>query len=300
MGNQPDGAPSAWGKFAAGSQGPVGPAGPQGPTGLTGAAGPMGPIGPQGPQGPAGAPGPAGQQGTQGPAGISFKGGWSNTAGYLPNDAVFYDGSTYLATATNLGVRPDVTPLVWSPLAQAGSAGPTGPAGVAATVNVGVVTTGAPGTQASVINTGTPTAAILNFTIPQGTAGTSGGGGTAGAGWGSFASVYHSVSFTTFYYSVSSANSNADEVGPILTWVPAGCTATELSVYSQQDNTIRVSLRAGMPGSMVATSLSCSVATNSSCTSTGTIAIPAGSFVDLKIEGATGTPTPVWTAIACN
>ena len=42
-----------------------------------------------------------------------------------------------------------------------------GAAGAAATVEVGTVTTGAAGTSASVTNSGTATAAVLNFTIPQ-------------------------------------------------------------------------------------------------------------------------------------
>ena len=41
-------------------------------------------------------------------------------------------------------------------------------------MQVGTVTTGAPNTQAAVVNSGTPQNAILDFTIPQGAAGTSG------------------------------------------------------------------------------------------------------------------------------
>ncbi len=41
-------------------------------------------------------------------------------------------------------------------------------AAVAATVEVGTVTTGAPGTEASVTNSGTKNAAVLDFTIPRG------------------------------------------------------------------------------------------------------------------------------------
>ena len=53
-----------------------------------------------------------------------------------------------------------------------GATGPTGAAGAAATVTVGTVTTAQPGTQATVTNTGTPEAAVLDFTIPQGNTGT--------------------------------------------------------------------------------------------------------------------------------
>lgn len=46
--------------------------------------------------------------------------------------------------------------------------GVAGPAGEAATIEIGTVTTGAPGTPAEVTNSGTSQHAILNFVIPQG------------------------------------------------------------------------------------------------------------------------------------
>ena len=49
--------------------------------------------------------------------------------------------------------------------------GATGSAGSAATVTVGTTTTGNPGTNASVVNSGTSSAAVLNFTIPKGATG---------------------------------------------------------------------------------------------------------------------------------
>ena len=53
------------------------------------------------------------------------------------------------------------------------------PNGTAATVTVGATTTGAAGTNASVTNSGTTSAAVFNFTIPQGAAGANGGSSTA-------------------------------------------------------------------------------------------------------------------------
>lgn len=50
---------------------------------------------------------------------------------------------------------------------------PPGPPGAAATVTIGTVTTGAPGTPAEVTNSGTSQNAVLNFTIPQGLPGAS-------------------------------------------------------------------------------------------------------------------------------
>ncbi len=59
------------------------------------------------------------------------------------------------------------------------ASGTTGPQGDAATVAVGTVTTGAAGTSASVTNSGTSGAAVLDFTIPRGATGATGGAGLA-------------------------------------------------------------------------------------------------------------------------
>jgi hypothetical protein len=273
VGREPDSSPTQWAVLAQ--------AGLQGAAGVAGAAGP---------QGPAGA------------VGVSFKGAWSAGTGYVANDAVSFGGSTYLALATSLGSQPDLNAALWGVLAQAGGAGPTGPAGVAATVSVGSVTTGAAGTQATVTNSGTASAAVLNFTIPQGAAGANGTGGDGGGGTSGipFASMYHAVSFNFSYYSVNNTNSSATEVATVLTWVPTGCTATRLVVYSQQSNSINVTLRQGLPGSMADTGLSCAVAAGASCTATGSVAVAAGNFVDLSVTGASGTAAAVWTALACD
>ena len=53
-------------------------------------------------------------------------------------------------------------------LCPPGPRGPAGPAGEAATIQIGTVTTGAPGTPAEVTNSGTAQNAVLNFVIPQG------------------------------------------------------------------------------------------------------------------------------------
>lgn len=55
-----------------------------------------------------------------------------------------------------------------------GSDGQDGTDGAAATVAIGTVTTGEPGTTASVTNVGTDTAAVLDITIPKGEKGSDG------------------------------------------------------------------------------------------------------------------------------
>jgi hypothetical protein len=55
-----------------------------------------------------------------------------------------------------------------------------GPTGSAATVTVGTTTTGAPGSSASVVQSGTPQNATLSFTVPQGLTGATGVQGPQG------------------------------------------------------------------------------------------------------------------------
>ena len=220
------------------------------------------------------------------------------------NDAVTYGGSTYLAQSPGANFEPDLYPSNWTVIAQAGVTGPTGAAGTAATVSVGTVSTLTPGSPATVTNTGTSQAAVLNFGIPQGIQGAAGTGGGSGTSSGNFAGVYHAVSFSTTYYSVNLPNASTNEIGTtsttgVLAWVPAGCTATQLSVYSQQSNTIVVTLRVGTPGSMANSVLSATVSPNSSVAATGSVTIAAGQFIDYVITSASGTPAGVWTALTC-
>ena len=61
-----------------------------------------------------------------------------------------------------------------------GPQGQQGEPGAAATVTVGTVTTGEPGTDAIVTNSGTESAAVLDFTIPRGETGAVGAAGADG------------------------------------------------------------------------------------------------------------------------
>ena len=72
----------------------------------------------------------------------------------------------------------DITPIVplTGELAMPEKVWMQGPPGAAATVTVGTVTTGEPGTDAIVTNSGTESAAVLDFTIPRGETGPAGAG----------------------------------------------------------------------------------------------------------------------------
>ena len=289
-GNAPDLSASWWGLLAQ-----VGAAGPAGDAGSTGQTGPTAATG---------ATGATGAAGAAGRAGMVYRGAWNSAANYAVGDGAAFQGTTYLAEMSNSASQPDLFPGAWSVLAQGGSAGPTGPGGAAATVQIGTVATGAAGSAATVSNSGTADAAVLNFSIPQGAAGAAGtGSGTGGASTSgiAFQSVYHAVSFNALFYSASNSNSASNESsGTMLTWVPGGCTATRLTMYSQQPNAITVTLRQGMPGAMTNSTMACMATSNSSCTATGSVVVGSGTFVDLNITGSNGVASGVWTALACN
>lgn len=128
--------------------GPQGDPGPQGATGAQGAQGDQGPPGndgapgAQGEPGPTGAqgePGPKGDTGDQGPAGNNgidgtsfvWKGEWDGSY-YVPNDVVYYQGSSYICIVDNLNTQPDNT-TYWATMTlqgQQGAQGNTGDQGI--------------------------------------------------------------------------------------------------------------------------------------------------------------------------
>jgi len=69
----------------------------------------------------------------------------------------------------------------WKPLARiAGPQGPSGTNGTSATVQIGTVTTGEPGTDVVVTNIGTESDVVLDITIPRGQVGATGAKGDIG------------------------------------------------------------------------------------------------------------------------
>lgn len=156
-----------------GDLGATGSTGATGTTGATGATGAQGPAGETGPTGPAGATGATGPQGPQGATGAQGPQGEKGDTGNT--------GATGPAGAT-------------------GATGATGAQGPAGTITVGTVTTGSAGSSVSVSNSGTSSAAILNFTIPRGDTGSN---ATVTAGTG-IAVTDGQVSLTTALYTPTS------------------------------------------------------------------------------------------------
>lgn len=108
------------------------------------------------PRGATGETGPAGQNGVDGEDGFSPEAYVTQNPG----------GATITITDASGTTAADVF---------------NGPAGPAATIAVGSTTTGNPGTNASVTNSGTSSSAVFDFTIPRGADGQDGQDGQDGA-----------------------------------------------------------------------------------------------------------------------
>ena len=200
-------------------QGPQGPRGPEGPRGGPGATGPKGEPGEAAtveigsvttgapgtsaevtnsgtakaavlnftiPQGPQGAKGDTGPQGPQGETGEGFV-----VKGYFATLSALQSGvpSPSAGDAYGVGSAEPYDIYIWDGVNSAwvnngplqGAKGPQGDPGSAATIEIGTVTTAPAGSDAAVTNSGTSSAAVLNFTIPQGATGPQGPAGVDGS-----------------------------------------------------------------------------------------------------------------------
>ena len=186
-----------------GEQGKQGVQGPQGPRGEQGPAGPQGPPGETGPQGPQGEKGDTGTgldilgtydnlEALQSAVTQPQQGNMYNVGTTAPYTVYMWDttnGGEWISQGQLQGAKGETGPQ--GPQGEPGPQGPQGPQGEqgpqgqqggpgqAATIQVGQVTTGKPGSQATVTNSGTENAAVLNFVIPQGATGQTGPTGPA-------------------------------------------------------------------------------------------------------------------------
>ena len=198
-----------------GIQGEKGATGERGATGPQGAKGEKGDAftyadftqeqlaalkGPKGDKGDAGAKGERGEQGPQGLRGLPGAKGDTGDAATIKVGTVSTGSAGSAVSITNSGTASEVILNFVIPKGDKGDQGQqgeqglqgiqgpqgiqgaTGAAGTAATIKVGTVTTGAAGTAATVTNSGTASAAVLNFTIPQGAKGEKGEKGEQGSG----------------------------------------------------------------------------------------------------------------------
>jgi len=119
------------GSACTGAQGEQGPQGDVGATGTTGPAGPAGADGAQGPQGLQGIQGERGEKGDPGlpGVGVEWKGEWSNAATYSLNDAVGYQGSSYVSKQDANTNHVPMETAWWDLWVQKGDTGATGAPG---------------------------------------------------------------------------------------------------------------------------------------------------------------------------
>lgn len=147
---------------------------------IQGPKGDKGDTGPQGLRGVPGEKGATGERGATGPQGAKGEKGDAFTYADFTQEQLAAlkgpkgdKGDTGLQGAT--GERgPQGLQGVQGLQGIQGPKGNDGAAGAAATIKVGTVTTGAAGTAAKVVNSGTTSAAVLDFVIPQGPKGDKG------------------------------------------------------------------------------------------------------------------------------
>jgi hypothetical protein len=152
------------------------------------------------PRGDVGATGPQGPQGNTGTAATIAAG--TTTTGSPGTSASVTNSGTSSAAVFNFTI----------PRGDVGATGATGATGTAATIAVGTTTTTAPGTNATVTNTGTSAAAVFNFGIPKGAGVIA--GGTAGqylskASGTDYDTVWSTITGTLAYQGAWNASTNS-------------------------------------------------------------------------------------------
>lgn len=136
-----------------------------------------GPKGPQGGPGPEGPKGDPGDTGPQGPAGAD---GADGAAATITVGTVTTGAPGSQAQVVNAGTQNAAVLNFTIPRGATGATGQNGIDGKAATVTLGTISTGDPGTDVIITNSGNENAAVLNFTIPRGSNGVQGPQGPAG------------------------------------------------------------------------------------------------------------------------
>lgn len=115
-----------------------------------------------------GSQGDQGIQGIQGKQGIQ---GIQGPAGTIQVGAVYALPSGDTPRVENVGTTQAAILDFYLPIGLTGGKGDKGDPGQNATIQVGTVTMAAPGTSPSILNSGTATAAVLDFVLPKGDTG---------------------------------------------------------------------------------------------------------------------------------
>jgi hypothetical protein len=149
------------------------------------------------------------------------------------------------------------------------------------------VTTGAAGTSASVTNAGTSSAAVLNFTIPQGADGAGGGGGSVTAD--QKVRVCEVVFGDPGAASVALADDNdmpfvcSNKTGVNMTITAVECRSSGSQAY------IQPIITAGTSTSIVTAAFACNVSNFASGALNGTPIQATGTTLDVNLSSASGS-----------
>jgi hypothetical protein len=253
------------------------------------------------PAGNNGTNGSNGQTGAAGSRGSLFFGGYSSVGNLPTIDGINVKANDFalITSTSDLYVAGSSSwSLVGNIKGSQGNAGTNGTngtngiqgiqgnPGTAATVSIGTITTGSAGSYASVTNSGTTSAAVLNFTIPQGLTGATGSPPTK-----TFSSTTRS---TNTVFQISSTQDAFVEysidIGTSFS-LTSGATGTIYLRYADNSGfttNVKEVCRAvnGNTGTLT-------VGLNLSQLSTGRLSgwIPAGKFVEIVTENTVGTPS---------
>ena len=159
---------------------------------------------------------PRGDVGATGATGATGSTGATGTAATIAAGTTTTGAAGSSASVTNSGTSSAAVFDFTIPQGNVGATGATGATGTAATIAVGTTTTGAAGTAATVTNTGTSSAAVFDFSIPQGA------GVLAGGNTGQFLAKASNASYDTTWLSITGGLSyqglwNASTNTPTLT-----------------------------------------------------------------------------------
>jgi hypothetical protein len=189
-------------------------------------------------QGPAGADGGGGSgtEGVRGSLWYSGLGAPGTITGVLSGDHYLNtsNGDVYKYT-TSWGIVGNIR-------GPQGQTGATGSTGTAATISVGSTTTGAAGTNATVSNSGSSSAAVLNFTIPRGATGSTGSAATVAVGStttgaaGTSASVSNSGTSSAAVFNFTIPRGDTGAQGSPGQGIPTGGTAGQFLVKNSSTN----------------------------------------------------------------
>jgi hypothetical protein len=186
------------------------------------------------------------------------------------------------------------------PAGSTGATGAAGPAGAAATVAVGTTTTGAAGSNAAVANTGTSSAAVFNFTVPQGATGATGAMGATGPAGaagptGSTGAAGPTGSTGPAGSTGATGPANSLAIGTVIT-LAAGSSATASITGAAPSQTLNLGVPAGAAGNVTAASMtsghipnasSSTAITNSSLADNGTTVSTAEPISAASFNAAT-------------